>query len=76
MDKYLDQEDIESLGFKFISEGWWSTNSIGKGYQLIINYKNIIEISFGEHEFRDILFKGTIKNKSELKKLMKQLNIE
>lgn len=69
--KYLDKEDIESLGFKNISGNWYYDD---KTYQIIGDYKSL-EISKGEHEFRKILFKGIIKNKSELKKLMKQLNI-
>lgn len=72
--KYLDKEDIESLGFKKISNNWWSTNLYSDGHQLL-KINNNYEISYGRHEVRDILFSGNIKNKSELKKLMKQLKI-
>jgi hypothetical protein len=69
--KYLDREDIESLGFKCMGGNWYHDN---KAYQIIGTWESI-EVSRGQHEYRDVLFKGTIKNKSELKRLLKQLNI-
>jgi len=86
--KYLDQEDIESLGFK---------HQIGKGiksytdkfiykpndnlqYELTYVYEqNILRIHVEDlvyfEESYNYLFQGTIKNKSELKRLLKQLGI-
>ena len=69
--KYLDREDIESLGFKCMGGNWYHDN---KAYQIIGTWESI-EISRGQHEYRDVLFKGTIKNKSELKRLLKMLGI-
>lgn len=69
--KYLDREDIESLGFKCMGGNWYHDH---KAYQIIGDWKSI-EISKGEHEYRDVLFKGTIKNKSELKRILKMLSI-
>jgi len=85
--KYLDREDIESLGFVchatdervfhnkngiIINTEWGSP--VKQGITLAIvspvfdeSKRNIIQ----EH----YLFNGTIKNKSELKKLLKQLGI-
>jgi len=88
--KYLDQEDIESLG-------WIYT---GKAVGLWFNKKGFFDTPGGRHRlteykliyFKDnnelhiegffgnisegMLFEGIIKNKSELKKLLKQLKIE
>ena len=69
--KYLDREDIESLGFECMGGNWYHDN---KAYQIIGTWESI-EISRGQHEYRDVLFKGTIKNKSELKKILKMLGI-
>ena len=60
--KYIDKEDVESFNWK--------------DYNFYF-IKQIINNNF--HEIQDtegnVVFYGTIKNKSELKKLMKQLNI-
>ncbi len=74
--KYLDGEDIESLGFEF-------TQSIGQadlfknkqGCLLIFwnSTGNYIELS--REDGYDLNFAGDCKNKSELIKLMKQLGI-
>jgi hypothetical protein len=70
--KYLDKEDIESLGFKF-SELF--------GY---VGYSHCILPSYTLSHFYEIVmhddptnvkFFGEIKNKSELKVLLKQLQI-
>ena len=77
--KYLDKEDIESLGFK-------KTHS---DLDFVLKIKNIFTYEL-RHEIaingiiikrKDMsqdtcVFAGTIKNKSELKKLLKQLNIQ
>jgi len=73
--KHLDREDIESLGFKHIANDWYSTNVIGDGYQIIFSQNNKIHISYGQHEFNTVMFTGTIKNKSELKRILIQLGI-
>lgn len=87
--KYLDQEDIESLGFILKGKSidlWFERESIylrDDGHHL----KNI-KLQYGLHDQRmriefiytsgeeQIHFEGNIKNKSELDKLIKQLNIE
>jgi len=89
--KYLDQEDIESLGFtdkptavnqkfsyyKFLKENqvcqitvYWDMNRTER--------ENLIRIFRGtlHHYPYTEIFRGNIKNKSELKKLLKQLNID
>ncbi len=70
--KYLDRSDIESLGYGIIQDEHncqWFKNANGNieiglenDYHLTIRFTQ----SFG-------LFSGTIKNKSELKRLLKQL---
>jgi len=88
--KYLDKEDVESLG-------WFYT---GKAVDLWFNKVGMSDSASGTHRFTEYklhfgpedhvlyinayfgnqdegcLFEGIIKNKSELKKLMKQLKIE
>jgi len=79
--KYLDQEDIESLGFKESPRGGrWDLkvdeyNDIQLYMDLIDNWKLGLGLSiYGDHG--GIVFQGYIKNKSELKKLLKQLGVE
>lgn len=80
--KYLDQSDIESLGWEFEKE------HVGlEQLSFSINgpiYEDILYMDFDSKYMRiawlgegDITrFSGTIKNKSELIKLMQQLNIK
>jgi hypothetical protein len=79
--KYLDKEDIESLGFEPDYVRTWGTRMCFKNSKCALTYiSNIQEliISFEADVLlrEDIRFKGTIKNKSELKRLMKQLSID
>jgi len=76
--KYLDQEDIESLGFEHIGALWFESAELDcrirkwKGLQVDIYYpwsKND-----GDHTSNCLVFRGKIKNKSELKKLLNQVN--
>lgn len=71
--KYLDQEDIESLGFikhKTI-DNYWKLNNI---VLRIKNFKISIYV-YDDYTVDKLIFEGIIKNKSELIKLLKQLNI-
>ena len=66
--KYLDRQDIEELG-------WEVTEDFGYRFYTLNGYS----LHFYPNEERNIgilLNKFKIKNKSELKKLMKMLNIE
>lgn len=75
--KYLDKEDIESLGFKLSelqSKNYEQPNTVYTKNDLYLTlWKNWVEI---QNEF-EIIFKAKIKikNKSELKTLLKQLEI-
>ena len=76
--KYLDREDIESLGFIFVADEWWHKTNIGDNWQILKIGKNSYQITYGQNEYIDKskgMFSGVIKNKSELKRLLKQLNI-
>lgn len=75
--KYLDQEDIESLGFEK------SVVMIGS----FINYTEFVGIQlwqgevviynkFGLFDRQEQVFKGTIKNKSELKVVLKMIGYD
>lgn len=79
--KYLDKEDIESFGF--IHEGGKMISSAIQYYKSTENYyidyttsNNKLKIHNGEsYEQYESFFQGYIKNKSELKKLLTQLEI-
>ncbi len=79
--KYLDKEDIESLGWKLYEEsGLYLMSNRGYVYMLTRSHGQIIiqmELTVGAETTNTdgTIFRGTIKNKSELKQLMKQLNI-
>lgn len=90
--KYLDREDIESLGWDHdyntepipnreelpVSEGYLfdKQNETGELWILYHFSDNIVWIEYiKDCGGQGYLFKGTIKNKSELKKLLKQLGI-
>lgn len=97
--KYLDKEDIESLGWKLNNTGgWWELGNLfpkdkyNEGDHYLGNWKyriigdNVCEPPRPDMFWIDTrnpsnggqlqIFRGTIKNKSELKKLMQQLGIE
>ena len=88
--KYLDKEDIESLGFiitkdneevelSLESKRYIGGPSVGDDYKIIILYgldnKEMWIYKKCNNGYEDDLFKGLIKNKSELIKLLKQLQI-
>ena len=67
--KYLDKEDIESFGFKHIGSLWFEDeykNRIRKWGKSVDIYK-YIQL---EH---DLIFRGLIKNKSELSNLLNKV---
>jgi len=73
--KYLDKEDIENFGFK---ESHFSNinNAFYKKDFYTLNQNNCkIIISFNDNGNNIVLFNGIIKNKSELKRLLTQLQI-
>lgn len=71
--KLLDKEDIESLGFEFgeYSKGRFKNETI----ELFNKFSTVWVIHAIGSDYRDKLFEGNIKNLSELKVLLKQLNI-
>ena len=83
--KYLDQEDLESLGWKYNGSGWYDLIDVpgslgyfthvkfhfwGKETTIIAYRGEPINATEEQH-----LFVGEIKNKSELKRIMKQTQI-
>jgi hypothetical protein len=86
--KYLNKQDIESLGFRQTQEipHWFELKSkIQPGsYRLIYTYLEVgeevltgVSIIYFKGDYADPIVRGiTIKNKSELKRLLAQLNIE
>ena len=90
--KYLDREDIESLGWEyfgynnltdlvefrldqFILSVGESENTISVYRKLLVQTKEKPEGFFSDDYLHQI-YEGNIKNKSELKVLMKQLGID
>ena len=89
--KYLSKEDIESLGFNITkdneeielsleSKKYIGGPSAGDDYKIVILYgldnKEMWIYKQCNNGYEYDLFKGVIKNKSELIKLLKQLQIE
>ena len=79
--KYLDQEDIESLGFVYTETDKYNPHGVKHTY--------IKTTSYGEVEIRhypdtyhisiddgNTLFSGKVKNKSELKRILKMIGYE
>lgn len=66
--KYLDTEDIESLGFEHIGAMWFNKKNIR-----IRKWKNT-EIDIWKDD--NLVFRGNIKNKSELKVILKWIHEE
>ena len=75
--KYLDEEDIESLGFK--EDTYNGVKCFTKNNCQIFLFHNltsdcnIISIDLFAGEFRNQYFRGLVKNKSELKTIIKQI---
>lgn len=87
--KYLDQEDIESLGFVLNPNGAHTQTEdsmfnidiyIKVGYELLHIHNNISSsiVIFGDIDVghKECMFRGIVKNKAELKKILKQINIK
>lgn len=83
--KYLNKEDIESCGWTFKQDDSYELQRKQHSEHNIdcfslIMVKNFVFIKYwttsthGLHE--EILFQGKLKNKSELKKIMKQIGIK
>lgn len=81
--KYLDSEDIESLGFWCRNDGdeanFQSKNNDGDFYEIdiydnILSIEKFVQVAINTHNSYTI-FKGKVKNKSELKILLNQLGI-
>lgn len=76
--KYLDREDIESLGYARVNfyddgKGPASYRYEKDHVRIYLLFNNMVRIEFdsGVH-----IFEGTIKNKSEFKRLLVQLGIK
>lgn len=83
--KYLDKEDIESLGLGYDNNAEpipardyphaLIPTAYAKEDWMLYHYEHDSVIWIENYKKDSFYFKGTIKNKSELKKLLKQLNI-
>ena len=66
--KYLDREDVESLGFAQTVEDQYTLDDI----EFLIDDDLFVQIIKDD----GFLFQGTIKNKSELKRVLKMIGYE
>lgn len=71
--KYLDREDILDCGFKKINEGIFKMHESNFGMYFIPSDNNRVEIYIDIYDYEGCVFIGHIKNKNELKTLLKQL---
>lgn len=90
--KYLDHEDIESFGFKFLGrtiDNWYKLE--GNFEVPISNHRNmqirlqhdfrthqgvrIVGYEYDENSDSETLYRGSCKNKSELKKILIQIGV-
>lgn len=85
--KYLDREDIENCGFlpviplnadrEYYNVTHWTTEMHNNAWHIHKESNNTYRIEFGFSEYNyDLYFKGEIKNKSELKRILKQVGYE
>lgn len=79
--KYLNREDIESLGFSFAYEQGdgilFGSKNNDESIRITWDGESIIPQNITHiSKNRDVIFHGYIKNKSELIKLLKQLGIK
>jgi hypothetical protein len=74
--KYLDQKDIESLGYEFISETITNEKShlFFKTDRRTLTLFSDYTVAITHYPYT-VQFHGKIKNKSELIKILKQVNI-
>lgn len=71
--KCLDQEDIESFGFKAVELRFGAMLFSGSKYNIAyFPHSKMVSIYL---KGVDIVFKGNIKNKSELKRVLQQIDI-
>jgi hypothetical protein len=81
--KYLDKQDIESLGFIEITEDTFEKRKTGDPlvtysidyFQIDNSDKVFLRIGQDVLSYEDILFQGSVKNLSELTTLLKQIGI-
>tara|TARA_R110002096_G_scaffold382312_1_gene576204 strand:+ start:5593 stop:6036 length:444 start_codon:yes stop_codon:yes gene_type:complete len=73
--KHLDREDIESLGFELDGFMYFSTNSFRISKCSLEYGEHQYEISENKQSVWFPRFIGTIKNKSELKKVLKMIGL-
>ena len=83
--KYLDKEDIESLDLEYDNNAepipardyphMLIPTAYSKGDWMLYHYEHDNVIWIKNYKEDSFFFKGTIKNKSELKRILKMLNI-
>jgi len=78
--KTLDREDIESKGFAHVGSGWYKyRHGVMVEYWTDLKLRkwkgNQIIITGFRGDEEGVLFSGDIKNKSEFKRILKQLGI-
>jgi hypothetical protein len=72
--KYLDREDIEECGWESLGSGWYSTEFDSRRLRVWKDHEIIIHRWYSDED-NEKIFQGKINNKSELKRIMKQIGI-
>jgi len=78
--KHLDKEDIESLGWEhklhgFSEDGDTTFDKFQKRNYFMIHEDDGFIIIWFENQSSITSFRGTVRNKSELKKILKQIGV-
>lgn len=72
--KYLDREDIESLGFKYLGRGDREIYVRGE-WELQTFVYPVFQVRVTNNVGSTRFFNGELKNKSELKRILKQIGV-
>jgi hypothetical protein len=82
--KYLTKEDIESCGFVNIGSNWFKKEKClttsGRNFMtcMLRKWSNLEVDIYGEYDDKEqqLIFRGNIKNLSELKQILKMIGVE
>ena len=75
--KYLDEEDIKNLGFSIEWIEYNEKSFVLDNILLQLRSDNHVEIFDNDikSKFESVMFRGVIKNKSELKRILEQVSV-
>ena len=74
--KLLDRDDIASLGFEHLGSGWFKKGDCRVRKWVKQEVDIYLWVTDEHQDEGDIVFRGNIRNKSELKRILEQLAID